>query len=80
MDLEKRGHSKIEVAEDGLSARLYVEGLRLGYVYEIKAEGVQNRAGKPLVHPLAYYTLNRLPAGEKMDMSASCGSCQCRWN
>lgn len=69
VDLEKRGIQKIEVAEDGKSARLYVEGLRLGYVYEIKAEGVQNARSKPLVHPLAYYTLNRIPSGDKMNMA-----------
>ncbi len=69
MDLEKRPIQKVEVAEDGLSARLYIPGLRLGYVYEIKANGVQNRAGKPLVHPLAYYTLNRIPKGDSADMA-----------
>jgi len=69
VDLEKRPIDKVEVAADGLSARLYIPGMRLGYVYEIKANGVKNKAGKPLVHPLAYYTLNRIPKGDKMDMA-----------
>lgn len=69
VDLEKRPIEKVEVAADGMSARLYIPGMRLGYVYEIKANGVKNKAGKPLVHPLAYYTLNRIPKGDKMDMA-----------
>lgn len=69
VDLEKRPIDKVEVAADGMSARLYIPGMRLGYVYEIKANGVKNKAGKPLVHPLAYYTLNRIPKGDKMDMA-----------
>ncbi|MEZ5041660.1 MAG: plastocyanin/azurin family copper-binding protein [Saprospiraceae bacterium] len=66
VDLEKRAIQKVEVSDDGRSVRLFVEGLRLGYVYEIKTNGVQNRQNKPLVHPVAYYTLNRLPTGKTM--------------
>jgi len=41
--------------------RLVVEGLRPHFVHEIRAVGVKNLSGEPLLHPEAYYTLNRIP-------------------
>ncbi len=64
---EERTVFKVEVAQDGLKARLYVEGLREGFIYEVKAAGVRNKANKPILHPTAYYTLNYLPDGERME-------------
>ncbi len=52
---------RVEVAGDGLSARLFVEGLQVGHVHELHAEGVRSAEGSPLLHPEAYYTLNALP-------------------
>jgi len=49
------------VAEDGLSVRLLIAGLRPGFVHELSAKGVQSADGTPLLHTEAYYTLNRLP-------------------
>ena len=49
------------VSDDGLRVRLVVEGLRLGYVHELHLDGVRSADGAPLLHPVAYYTLNRLP-------------------
>ena len=58
---------KIEVAADGLSVRLAVACLREGYVHEIKATGVKSRDGaEAVLHPAAYYTLNRIPAGPRI--------------
>lgn len=54
---------KAEVSEDGRKVRLYVKGLREGYVHELKAEGVKSQNGNPLLHSTAYYTLNYLPEG-----------------
>ncbi|WP_299468382.1 hypothetical protein [uncultured Gimesia sp.] len=51
----------ITVSEDGLNVRLKVKGLRELYVHELQAEGVKNKAGQTLLHPQAYYTLNRIP-------------------
>lgn len=59
--------AKAEVSEDGRKVRLYVHGLREGYIHELKAEGVRSKDQKPLLHPTAYYTLNHLPEGEGMD-------------
>ncbi len=58
---------KVVVAPDGLSVRVAAHCLREGYVHEIKAAGVRARGGdEPLLHPVAYYTLNRFPAGDRI--------------
>jgi len=62
-DLQTRTVYKVTVAQDGMSARLYVEGLREGYINEIKAEGIKNSTGQKLLHNFAYYTLNQIPGG-----------------
>ena len=51
------------VSEDRLTVRLRVNGLRAHYVHELHAKGVTNPSGKTLIHPEAYYTLNRIPKG-----------------
>lgn len=56
----------VAVSADGLHARLVVDGLRLGYIHEIKMAGVRSAAGAPLLHDVGYYTLNRIPAGERL--------------
>jgi hypothetical protein len=30
-------------------------------VHELKPTGVRSKSGQPLLHPLAYYTLNEIP-------------------
>jgi glucose/arabinose dehydrogenase len=47
-------------APDGKSVYLQVEGLREGYVHELHLPGVRSRNAEPLLHPAAYYTLNRV--------------------
>ncbi|MBX3443095.1 MAG: hypothetical protein KF774_11875 [Planctomyces sp.] len=49
------------VADDARSVRLTVRGLTPGHVHELKAAGVRSRAGLPLLHSEAYYTLNVIP-------------------
>ncbi|MGV3588684.1 MAG: plastocyanin/azurin family copper-binding protein [Adhaeribacter sp.] len=61
----------IVVSEDGRKARLAVDALRLGYIHEITAEGVKSVNGRPLLHNVGYYTLNNLPDGEKLVLTAS---------
>ena len=50
-----------EVAADGMSVELRVENLREGYVHELNVTGLTSKDGEPLEHPVAYYTLNRIP-------------------
>ncbi|WP_410488857.1 plastocyanin/azurin family copper-binding protein [Algoriphagus aquimarinus] len=59
----------VVVSEDGMKARLVLDNLRLGYIHEIKAEGVKSTEGKPLLHTVGYYTLNNFGAGEKVDVA-----------
>ena len=59
----------IQVSEDGLKARIVLDSLRLGYIHEIKAEGVKSASGLPLLHNFGYYTLNQIAAGEKISSS-----------
>ena len=53
--------TNITVADDGRSARLYIEGLQLGHVHELHMDGIRSREDLPLLHAEAYYTLNALP-------------------
>ena len=50
-----------QVATDGLSVRLKVEGLRELYIHELHADGIRSAGGESLDHADAYYTLNRHP-------------------
>lgn len=73
MLMEERTIYKVNVAQDGMSARLFVEGMRPGFVYEIKAEGVENQASETLLHNFAYYTLNNIPGTDSMVSSDEAG-------
>lgn len=60
----------IQVAEDGMSVRLAIDSLRLGYIHEIRAEGLQNTDKQPLLHAFGYYTLNQInDAAAPMDLT-----------
>ena len=51
----------VQVATDGMSVELQVDGLMIGHVHELKAAGLRAKSGEPLLHAEAYYTLNYLP-------------------
>jgi azurin len=66
----------VKVSDDGLSAKLTVSGMRLGFIHQLKAEGIQSQMGEPLLHNTGFYTLNQVPGGvlkianeHKMSMS-----------
>lgn len=61
---EERTIFKVELGKDGKSVKLLVEGLRAGFVNEIKADGVKSSKGESLLHPVGYYTINKIPGGE----------------
>ncbi|MCA9069385.1 MAG: hypothetical protein KDA84_10700, partial [Planctomycetaceae bacterium] len=50
-----------QVSEDGKRVRLKVDGLRELFVHELHIPALRNSDGEPLLHPSAYYTLNRIP-------------------
>jgi hypothetical protein len=48
------------VSDDGMRVRIVIDGLRPLFVHELDASGVRDRDGRALLHPEAYYTLNRI--------------------
>ncbi|MEZ0277274.1 MAG: hypothetical protein ACAH88_20355, partial [Roseimicrobium sp.] len=51
-----------EVAKDGKSVRLRLSPLTKGHIHELHLDGVKSATGgQPLLHPVAYYTLNEIP-------------------
>jgi len=63
IDKQKRTIQNITITDDGTKVRLELDGLRKGYIYEIKAEGVRNLNNHSLVHGFGFYTLNEIPGG-----------------
>lgn len=60
----------VKVSEDGMKARIVVDNLRRYYIHNITLNGVRERDNSySLVHPIAYYTLNNIPEGQKLSMS-----------
>ena len=51
----------IDVSQDGRTVRLRTDGLRALFVHQLIADGIRSADGEPLLHPDAYYTLNRIP-------------------
>jgi uncharacterized cupredoxin-like copper-binding protein len=57
------------VSKDGLKVRLVVDSLREQYIHEIKVKEVRSyQDNTPLLHSSAYYTLNRIPDGDRLDV------------
>lgn len=70
--INKEGHALkgVKVSADGLKARLIVGDLRKYYIHQLTLDGVRGQEGSySLVHPIAYYTLNNIPDGQKLAMS-----------
>jgi glucose/arabinose dehydrogenase len=53
--------TKATVAPDGKSVRLQLETLTKGHIHELHLDHVKSKAGLPLLHAVAYYTLNEIP-------------------
>jgi hypothetical protein len=50
-----------KVSADGKSVRLTVDSLVQGDIHELHLDGLKSAAALPLLHPVAYYTLNEIP-------------------
>ena len=60
----------VKVSEDGMKARIIVSDLRKYYIHQLTLDGVRGSEGSySLVHPIAYYTLNNIPEGQKLAIS-----------
>jgi hypothetical protein len=52
---------KIEIAPGNRSVRLFIDKIQEGHVHELHASGLRSTTAQPLLHPIAYYTLNYIP-------------------
>jgi azurin len=69
INLQKRTITAIQVAENGLSARIVLDSLKLGDIYELSLPGIKNTEGLNLLHDKAFYTLNQVDFnGNKIDI------------
>lgn len=53
--------TSVELAEDGLSAKIAVDKLKPGFVYELDLVRLRSRDGEELLHRNAFYTVNEIP-------------------
>ena len=61
IDRHRPSVQSVSLAEDGLSAKLAVDDLRRGYVYEFNLAGVKSQDHETLLHRNAFYTVNEIP-------------------
>lgn len=67
VNLEENPIKGVKVSDDGMRARIVVDNLRENFIHHISLPGVRARENfYSLVHPSAYYTLNKIPKGKKL--------------
>lgn len=67
VNTEKLKISGVKVSADGLKARIIVQNLRQYYIHTLTLDGLRSQDGfYSLIHPVAYYTLNQIPDGNKL--------------
>lgn len=60
----------VKLSSDGMKARIIVNNLRPFYIHTITLNGILDQENSnSLVHPVAYYTLNNIPAGAKLSLT-----------
>lgn len=60
-EIHLQSHTIKPTVLDAHTVHLQVSALRATYVHELQANGIRSKDGFPLLHPTAYYTLNRIP-------------------
>jgi cytochrome c551/c552 len=63
---EKISIKGVKVSDDLMKVRIVVDNLRQYYIHEINVNGIRSKDGLPVLHPVAYYTLNNIPDGPKL--------------
>ncbi|PKA96922.1 sulfocyanin SoxE-like protein [Flavobacteriaceae bacterium MAR_2009_75] len=63
VDQRKAEVPEVQVSQDGLSVRLKINGMRLGYIHQVKLPFLKSQTGEKLLHDTGYYTLNQVPGG-----------------
>lgn len=66
---EKLDIKGVKVSDDGKKVRVVINNLRRYHVHEIVVPGIRSQDGNPVLHPVAYYTLNNIPEGAKLPAS-----------
>jgi len=64
---------RVEMSADRRRVRLTIDPMTPGHVHELSFPGIKNEQDKPLVHAVAWYTLNALPKNTTAFASASGG-------
>ncbi len=72
INLDARFIKAISVSSDHMRVRLVLDSLKLGYIHEINANGIRSaEKNYALMHNTGFYTLNRIPDGEKLPITAN---------
>ncbi len=61
VDQTKPPVKSVSLSEDGMSAKIVVEKLTKGFVYEFDLNALRSRDNDELLHRHAYYTVNEIP-------------------
>lgn len=71
VNTEKLTIKGVQVSPDGMKVRLVIDGLRQYYIHKLSLNGIRTtEKSYSLVHPDVYYTLNNIPDGDKLPVSA----------
>lgn len=62
IEQQKPAVTSVTLAEDGFSAKLTLEKLNRGFVYELDLVALRSNDGEELLHRNAFYTVNEIPA------------------
>jgi cytochrome c551/c552 len=57
----------VKISDDRLKVRLLIDNLRQYYLHELNLSGIRSEDGLQLLHPMAYYTLNNIAEGTKLN-------------
>lgn len=63
VDQQKAVVTNADVSDDGLAVRLKVDGMKLGFIHQLKVVDLKTNKGESLLHDTGYYTLNEVPGG-----------------
>ncbi|MFT7643757.1 MAG: hypothetical protein ACI9G1_005523 [Pirellulaceae bacterium] len=53
--------SKVEVAEDAMTVRVYLDKIEEGHIHDFDLANMKSKDGGKLLHKKAYYTVNEIP-------------------
>lgn len=56
----------VKISADRFKVRLVIDNLRQYYLHELNLSGIRSEDGLPLLHAMAYYTLNNIADGVKV--------------